>query len=154
MTGYVDRIFVLAVGTNHQTQVLDWLRRAQKAPLVDRYKSELFIAGLERVGGDEGDLLTTARRRQLEQYQSRWSRLEFVSADDIPFDSHDSYDIAGGMLAWRAPKEAGIIHFLQIASSARGVPRLEWEVRCPEHFLGFKIYPASNLFVTLTPVNK
>jgi hypothetical protein len=121
---------------------------------VDRYNSELFLSGLESVGGDEGDLLITARREQLEQYQSRWMKLEFASIEDIPLNSGDLYDIVGGMLARKVPKEPGAVCFSGIPSSARGMPRLEWEVRCPEHFLGFKIDPASNLFVTLTPVNK
>ena len=121
---------------------------------MDRYNSELFLSGLERVGGDEEDLLTAARRGQLEQYQSRWLRLEFTPIEDIPLGSGDSYDIVGGMLARKVPRKAGTVRFSQIASSARGVPRFEWEVRCPEHFLSFKIDPASNVFVTLTPVNK
>ena len=121
---------------------------------MDRYNYELFISGLEHVGGDEGDLLTAARREQLDQYQSRWLMLELAPIEDIPLDSGDLYDIAGGMLARKVPKKAGTICFSQIASSARGVPRVGWEVRCPEHFLGFKIDPASNVFATLTPVNK
>ena len=55
---------------------------------------------------------------------------------------------------WRALKEAGTVCFSQIGSSTRGVPRLEWKLRCPEIFLGFKIDPTSNIFVTLTPQNK
>lgn len=122
--------------------------------LVDRYNSELFLFGLGHVEGDEGDLLTMAHRLQLEQYQSRWLSLEFASTDSIPLDSVDFYDIAGGMLAWRVPKAVNTARFSQIASRARGVPRLELEVQCPEHFLGFKIDPPSNVFVTLTPVNE
>jgi len=95
-----------------------------------------------------------ARRGQLESYQSRWLRLEFASSDDIPFESGDAYDIVGGVLARRVFKEVGAIRFLQIASNARGVPRFEWKMRCPENFLGFKIDPTSNVFVTLTPKNK
>ena len=124
------------------------------APLVDRYNYELFLSGLERVGGDEGDLLIATRRERLEQYHSRWLRLEFAPAGDIPLDSADSYDIVGGMLTWRVPKEAGTIRFLQITSDTRGVPLLDWKVKCPEHFLSFKIDPASNVLVTLAPVNK
>lgn len=123
-------------------------------PLVDRYNSELFVSGLERVEGDEGDLLTTTRRGQLERYQGRWLRLEFASTDDIPFNSGDLYDIVGGMVGWKALKHASAVHFLQIASNARGVPRLEWKVRCPENLLDFKFDPTSNVLVTLTPVNK
>ena len=121
---------------------------------MDRYNSELFLSGLERVGGDEGDVLITARRGQLEQYQSQWLKLEFASSEDIPLGPDDSYDIVGGMLARKVPKKAGTLRFSQIASSARGVPRFEWEIRCTERFLGFKIDPTSNVFVTLTPVNK
>lgn len=121
---------------------------------MGRYNSELFLSGLERAGGDEEDLLTMTRRGQLESYQSRWLRLKFASAEDIPFDSGEPYDIVGGVLARGVLKEAGTIRFLQIASSARGVPRFEWKMRCPENFLDFKIDPASNVFVTLTPQNK
>ena len=120
---------------------------------MDSYNSELFLSGLERTGGDEGGPLITSRRGQLHGYQTRWSRLEFASTDDIPFDSRDSYDIVGGVFARRALKEAGIVRFLQIGSSTRGVPRLEWKLQCPEIFLGFKIDPASNVFATLTPQN-
>jgi hypothetical protein len=134
--------------------VLDWFCRAHDGPLVDRYNSELFLSGLERVEEDEGDLITAARREQLDQYQSRWLRLELAPTEDIPLNSSDLYDIVGGMLARKVPKKAGTIRFSQIGSSARGVPRFEWEVQCPEHFLNFKIDPASNVFVTLTPVNK
>lgn len=121
---------------------------------MDRYNSELFLSGLERVVGDEGDLLTATRRGQLEEYQSRWLKLEFASVEDIPLNPGDSYDIVEGMLARKVPKKSSTVCFSQIASSARGMPRFEWEVRCPEHFLSFKIDPASNVFVTLTPVNE
>ena len=121
---------------------------------MDSYNSELFLAGLERSGGDEGGPPITSRRGQLYGYQSRWLRLEFASTNDIPFDYGDSYDIVGGVLARRVLKEAGTVYFLQIGSSTRGIPRLEWKLQCPEVFLGFKIDPASNVFVTLTPQNK
>lgn len=121
---------------------------------MDHYNSELFLSGLEKTGGGEGDLLVATRRGQLDGYQSRWLRLEFASTDDIPFDSSDSYDIVGGVFAWRALKEPGTVRFLQIGSSTRGVPRLEWKLQCPEIPLGFKFDPASNVFVTLTPQNK
>jgi len=119
---------------------------------VDRYNSELFLSGLQRAGGDDGDL-TMTRREQLERYQSRWLWLEFASTDDIPFNLHDPYDIVGGVFAWRDLKEAGTVRFLQIGSSTRGIPRAEWKMRCPEDFLGFKIDPASNVFVTIAPLN-
>jgi len=124
------------------------------APLVDLYNYELLLTGVERVGGDEGDLLITTRREQLENYQTRWLRLEFASTKDIPLDPADSYDIVGGMLAWRVLKEAGTVQFLQMASNARGVPLLDWQVRCPEKFTSFKMDPASNVLATLAPVNK
>ena len=95
-----------------------------------------------------------AHQEQLEQYRNRWSRLQFASSDDIPLKLGEPYDIVGGVLAWRVPKEVGTICFLQIGSSARGIPRLEWEMRCPENFLGSKFDPVSNVFVTLTPQNK
>lgn len=139
---------------DHRTQVLDGFHRAHDGSIVDLYNFELSLTGLERMGGDDGDLLIMTRRGQLEQYQSRWLKLEFASSDDIPLDSADFYDIVGGMLAWKVSKQAGTVRFLQIASSARCVPRLEWEVKCPEYFLGFKIDPASNVLVTLTPVNE
>ena len=121
---------------------------------MDSYNSELFLSGLERAEGDEVGPLITNRRGQLYGYQSRWLRLEFASTEDIPFDSGDSYDIVGGVFVWRALREAGTVCFLQVGSSTRGVPRLEWKLQCPEIFLGFKIDPTSNVFVTLTPQNK
>jgi hypothetical protein len=123
---------------------------------VERYNSELFVSGLERagLGGDEEDHLIVTRREQLEQYQTRWSRLEFASSEDIPFNPGDTYDIAEGVIAWRVLKEAGTVRFLQIGSSSRGVPRLEWKMRCQENVLGLKIDPASNVFATLAPKNK
>lgn len=123
---------------------------------MDRYNSELFISGLERAGagGNVEDSLIMTHRSQLEQYQGRWSRLEFASSDDIPFNPGDSYDVVGGVFAWRFLKEVDTVRFLQIGSSTRGIPRLEWEIRCPEGPMGFKIDPASNVFVTLTPQHK
>ncbi|KAF9646978.1 hypothetical protein BDM02DRAFT_3117826 [Thelephora ganbajun] len=133
----------------------DWFRHAHDGLLMDRYNSELFLSGLERAGtgGDEGDLLIMAHRGQLERYQSRWSRLEFASSDDIPFNPGDSYDIVEGVIVWRVLKEVGTVRFLQIGASTRGIPRVEWKMQCPEIFLGFKIDPTSNIFVTLTPQN-
>lgn len=122
---------------------------------MDRYNSELFLSGLERAGlggGDEDHLIMT-RRGQLERYQTGWSRLQFASSDDIPFNPGDSYDIVGGVVSWKAQKEAGTVRFLQIGSSSRGIPRVEWKVRCQENLLGLKIDPASNVFVTLAPKN-
>ena len=121
---------------------------------MDCYNSELFLSGLERTGGDEEGALVVSRRGQLDEYQSRWLRLEFASTDDIPFNFADSYDIVEGVFAWSVRKEAGTVRFLQLGSSTRGVPRLEWKLQCSEVFLGFKIDPASNVFVTLTPLNK
>lgn len=121
---------------------------------MDRYKAELFLSGLEGARGDDEDALLISRRGQLDEYQSRWLRLEFASINDIPFNSADSYDIVGGVFAWRARKEASTVRFFQLGSTTRGVPRSEWKVKCEEVFLGFKIDPASNVFVTLTPVNK
>ena len=142
------------IDTDHSTQTLDWFRHVHDGSLEDCYNSELFFSGLERVGGSEGDLLTMTRRRQLEQYQSRWSNLEFCSAEKISFDRGDLYDIVGGVFVWRDLKEIGTVCFLQLGSGARGLPRLEWRIQCPENFLGSKIDPASNVFVTLTPKNK
>lgn len=150
---YLDCLSII-VGIDHCAQVLDGFRRAHDGSMADLYNFELSLTGLERMGGDDGDLLTMTRREQLEQYQSRWLKLEFASSDNILLDSADFYDIVGGMLAWKVSKQAGTVRFLQIASSARCVPRLEWKVKCPEHFLGLKIDPTSNILVTLTPVNK
>lgn len=135
--------------------VLDWSSRKHGGPLVDRYNFELFVSGLRQVGveGNEGDLLVASRRERLEQYQGRWSRLEFASSDGILLNPRDSYDIVGGIFAWRVSEEAGTVRFLQVGSSTRGIPRLEWKMQCPENFLGFKMDPASNTFVTLTPQN-
>lgn len=123
---------------------------------MDRYNSELFLSGLERAeaGGGEGELLVMTRREQLEQYQRRWSRLEFASSDDITLHPDDSYDIVEGVFARRVFGEARTLRFLQISSSTRRIPRVDWEIRCPENFLEFKIHPASNVLVTLTPLNE
>lgn len=135
--------------------VPDWFRRALDAPLVDRYHSELFISGLERAGAvedAEGSLVVT-RPDQLEQYRGRWSRLEFTSSDEITLNSGDSCDVVGGVFVWRSLNELDTVRFLQIGSSTRGIPRLEWGIRCAEGPMGFKADPASNVFVTLTPQN-
>lgn len=123
---------------------------------MDYYNSELFLAGLERAGaeGVEGELSVTRLRGQFGQYQSRWSRLEFASSDDISFNPDDPYDIVGGVFACKVLEEAGTVRFLQIGSGTRGIPRVDWRIRCPEIFLGFKMDPASDVFATLTPRNE
>lgn len=148
--------FVMKLTAERWTQTIDWFHLGHDGPLADLYNSELFLSGLERseAGGGEGGLLTMARRGQLGQYQSRWSRLDFASSDDIPFDPDDSYDIVGGVFARRVPKEVETIYFVRMGSSTRGIPRIDWKVRCPDIFLGFKIDPTSNVLVTLTPKNK
>lgn len=113
------------------------------------------MSGLERTGGGEEDALTMNHIRQLGEYQSRWLRLEFASTEEMALNAGDSYDIVEGVFAWRVLREVSTVRFLQLGSSTRGIPRVEWKLRCPENFQSFKIDPTSNIFATLsTPQNK
>jgi hypothetical protein len=95
-----------------------------------QYRVELFAASLED-NLRESSVAVADRRVLLEQYRSRWEKLQGDKWKRIALPVHTKRVLEGGVLGCIAESGDGKleVHFIQLPSASREVRLKQWVVR-------------------------
>ena len=125
------RTRVLAVPTNQLcTQLSRRMRDLIDASPAIQYRVELFATSLE--DDPRNTSITVADRRiLLEQYHSRWAKLQGEQWKNITLPVHTKRILEGGVLGCIVESEDDKVdvHFIQLPSASREVRLKRWVVR-------------------------
>lgn len=114
------------------------------------YKTELQASALEDNPSHPSS--TLVKRELLRTYQDAWSRLPQLrphrdNATSIDIEQGPAWELAGGVLGQTSGSHK--IHFRQLGSDLRGVPREAWDVNLSLNCRDFTMDPGQDLLVTI-----
>lgn len=121
-----------------------------------QYRVELFATSLQD-NLRKTSVTVADRRALLEQYHSRWDKLQGDKWRNIPLPAHTKRVLEGGVLGcvMESKDDKLDVHFIQLPSITREVKLKQWVVRgLPKCDATLKMNPEVDLLVVPEVVNE
>lgn len=114
-----------------------------------QYRVDLFSAALEDDPSDT-TLVYAERRARLEEYRSRWDRVDQAKQSTVELPPHTNRHLDGDVLACiqEAAGDKIDVTFVRLPSISRGIQKKQWVVRgLPKNGSALKMYPGLDMLV-------
>jgi hypothetical protein len=114
-----------------------------------QYRVDLFSAALKGNFGDTAQVYAD-RRARLEEYRSRWDRVDQAEQSSVELPPHTNRYIDGEVLACvqEAAGDKIDVTFIRLPSASRGIQRKQWVVRgLPKNGAALRMIPGLDMLV-------